>query len=270
MTGNTKSCGCLAAEYTASLTKHGDKRGKDRARLYVIWTDMLDRCRNPNSPAWRNYGGRGISVCDEWKADYAAFRSWALRSGYGDGLSIDRIDNGKGYEPANCRWVPRSEQSRNRRTNILITIGGVTKLKTDWARGCGLADSGGIEQRLKRGWPLEKACTFPAKPRERSVAAGGESMSISGWARRFSFSVPGLYQFADARGMAVDEAVRWLYEHGRPERREPMVIEARGERHTVREWSGLTGIPPEAIRDRLRRGWSAEEAVSLRLGMRRR
>ena len=108
----TRSCGCLIAESTKDRnTTHGLRK----TRLYRIWANMKDRCLNSNAPGYLYYGGRGITICDEWKNDFLQFYDWAMANGYADDLSIDRIDNDKGYNPDNCRWATHSEQMRNRR-----------------------------------------------------------------------------------------------------------------------------------------------------------
>lgn len=117
--GNTKSCGCFSRELHGTLMKrsnlrHGDCSGAE-TRLYRIWGGMKNRCYNSHQINYKHYGGRGIAVCEEWLHDFTAFRDWAMSHGYRDDLTIDRIDNDKGYSPDNCRWVTMSEQRKNQR-----------------------------------------------------------------------------------------------------------------------------------------------------------
>lgn len=122
--GRNKSCGCLIRERMSkglNQTKHGltsSDGPPENRRLYVVWNSMKHRCYNKKSHSFKNYGGRGISVCGEWLNNPVAFVDWALNNGYEKGLSIDRIDNDAEYSPNNCRWVSAKKQARNRRNTV--------------------------------------------------------------------------------------------------------------------------------------------------------
>ena len=119
--GHTKSCGCLKSELDSKkMKKMLTKHGLFNHRLYGVWSSMKERCYNPKGAEYLAYGGRGIDVCDEWKDDFKAFYDWAISHGYDENAprgqcTIDRINNDKGYNPENCRWVPMLVQASNRR-----------------------------------------------------------------------------------------------------------------------------------------------------------
>lgn len=122
--GHTKSCGCL--KYSL--------KGLSDSRLYRIWRGIKSRCYNEHHDAYYRYGGRGIIVCDDWKNSFQSFYNWAIANKYDSNLTIDRIDNNKGYSPNNCRWVDKTTQQRNRRGNLYYTINGVTKCLKEWCQ----------------------------------------------------------------------------------------------------------------------------------------
>lgn len=129
--GDTSSCGCYRKETELkSLSKFWGKpktHGLSKTRIYMSWADMKDRCYNKNNRSYKNYGGRGITVCDSWKKDFMNFYNWAKQNGYTDKLTIDRINVNGNYEPNNCRWVSYKVQANNKRNSKKITLFGETK-----------------------------------------------------------------------------------------------------------------------------------------------
>ena len=124
--GTVLSCGCYHAEVSSKIGKYVNmKHGMSNSRIFKIWAGMKSRCYNKNAPAYKNYGGRGIFVCQSWIENFEEFEKWAFEHGYSDDLEIDRIDNNGPYSPPNCRWVTRKENCRNRRNNYMIDINGV-------------------------------------------------------------------------------------------------------------------------------------------------
>lgn len=127
--GNTKSCGCLNKELASQrMTKHG----KCNSRTYYIYNNMKERCYTKSNSCYKDYGGRGIVVCNDWKNDFMNFYKWAMSHGYDDSLTLDRIDVDGNYEPSNCRWVTFTDQQRNKRNNIQITYKGKTQPLKIW------------------------------------------------------------------------------------------------------------------------------------------
>lgn len=129
VSGRTKSCGCLAKE---SLKTRSLTHGMSNNKLYYTWKAMVSRCKNPKNPVFKHYGGRGISVDSQW-LDVKCFIEWALSNGYKEGLEIDRIDVNGNYEPVNCRWATRREQTNNKRNNVRVTINGETHTLGEWS-----------------------------------------------------------------------------------------------------------------------------------------
>ena len=128
--GYTKSCGCYNVK---RLRESNTKHGFGHTRLHTIWRSIKDRTLNIKTRQFPDYGGRGITICDEWKNDFMSFYNWAMSNGYSDELSIDRIDNDENYCPENCRWTTRTIQNRNRRIHTNNTSGfkGVCYYKRD-------------------------------------------------------------------------------------------------------------------------------------------
>lgn len=125
-------------------------------RVYSIWHNMKSRCYYDRTEKYKYYGGRGITVCDEWRNDFQAFYKWAMANGYRDDLTLDRIDVNGNYEPNNCRWVDMTCQNNHTSKNHYITHNGETKTASEWARQYGINRSL-FNMRIRRGWSFEKA-----------------------------------------------------------------------------------------------------------------
>ena len=112
--GHTKSCGCLVSDVVIARNKRGMKYETKNNRIYRIYWGMRTRCYNAKDHNYPRYGGRGITICEEWLNDSETFKDWSLANGYRDDLSIDRIDNDGNYEPSNCRWATFEQQQENK------------------------------------------------------------------------------------------------------------------------------------------------------------
>ncbi len=148
--GQTQSCGCYQKEQARRFGNiYTPTHGHSREKLFRVWKSMLHRCYSEHSSSYKNYGERGIFVCDEWH-EYETFKSWALQNGYAEGLSIDRIDVNGNYCPDNCKFSTIKEQANNKRNNHLVEIDGVTKTIAQWADYAGLSYST-VAQRVAVG-----------------------------------------------------------------------------------------------------------------------
>lgn len=165
--GNTKSCGCLKIEANiANGKKLNFIHGMDRTLTHNTWTSMLQRCNYPQHKSYDLYGGRGITVCDRWM-DFRNF--YADMGDRKPGFSLDRINNGKGYYPENCRWATSFEQQNNRRDNIWISAFGRNETIANWSREVGLAETT-ILQRIGSGMTPEMALSTPPKKNGQRVS----------------------------------------------------------------------------------------------------
>lgn len=161
--GDTKSCGCLHKEIVSETSKiHGN------CRLYRIWLGIKRRCEYSKDVGYNLYGGRGISVCKEWRDSYISFMDWALENGYKDNLTIDRIDVNGNYEPSNCRWATVAEQQNNRRDNVLITYNGETLTASEWSRKTGIKIET-LTWRKRKGWSDKDCIETPVKTKTKCL-----------------------------------------------------------------------------------------------------
>lgn len=166
--GNSKSCGCYRDEKTAAVGRAQRRHGLWRSAEYRSWGAMLQRCSNPKYPWYHRYGGRGVHVCAEWHAFEKFYQDMGPRPG--SEYSLERIDNDKGYEPSNCKWATKKEQSDNRYNTHRFTFNGQTKTLAEWAETLGIKRETLYTRLITRGWSIEKALTKPTQQRRPSVA----------------------------------------------------------------------------------------------------
>lgn len=173
------------------------KHGKTNTRLFVVWSDMKSRCYHKGDKGYKNYGGRGIMICDEWKNDFQAFYDWAYANGYDENaprgkFTIDRIDVNGNYEPSNCRWVDNKTQANNRTNNRFIVCNGVKKTVTEWADELGI-DNKRILRRLKKGFSDEETILIPYK-KPLIFTANGKTQTPTQWAKELGINRTTLLQ----------------------------------------------------------------------------
>ena len=155
LSGNTKSCGCYNSYLCQKRNfKHGDSIRGHKTKLYNIWIEMRRRCYTKSCKSYKDYGGRGITICDEWST-FPPFKEWAINNGYKEGLSIERINVNDNYSPLNCIWIPKNQQSKNRRTSHFITYNGKTQTISEWSRELGIS-RGTILNRLNKNLSLDE------------------------------------------------------------------------------------------------------------------
>lgn len=142
-----------------------------RHNLIKVLNHMKDRCYNKNDRRYKDWGGRGITICQEWLTNSDLFVEWAEKSGYKKGLTIDRIDNNKGYSPDNCRWVTIAENNQNRRSSRWFTINGETKNLQQWCDFYNVPRSM-VNARLENGWDIETALLIPKRQRNTDNIIG--------------------------------------------------------------------------------------------------
>lgn len=157
--GTIRSCGCFRAEI---VSKRRKTHGATETRLYHIWSTMKRRCETvKDGKAKKDYIDRGITICAEWH-DFSIFQKWAFDNGYGEKLTIDRINNDGNYCPENCRWVDNRTQQNNKRSNVRLTYNNKTQTIAQWAEELGMKYNT-LDERLRRGWSVTSALSTPVK-----------------------------------------------------------------------------------------------------------
>lgn len=182
--GTTRSCGCYHSDRTREAHY---KHGMSNHHLFRIWADMWKRCTNKNNKAYKHYGGRGITVCDEW-LEFQPFYDWAISHGWSEGLTIDRINPDMDYSPDNCRWATWKVQQNNKRNNRYLTFNGRTQTLTQWAEELGMSEDALSTRINQHGWSVEKSLTTPVRQAERMITFNGKTQSVTQWAEELGMN----------------------------------------------------------------------------------
>lgn len=166
--GRTLSCGCLHKDVVIERNiKRGVSGGRSRTKLHEVYKGIKSRVDNPKHKSYKDYGGRGVTICPAWRDSFLAFEKWAIENGYKAGLTIDRIDVNGNYSPENCRWVTMEVQANNKRNNHFIEYGGKTQTLNQWSKEVGIHHYT-ILDRLRSGWSVADALFI--KPAGRAPA----------------------------------------------------------------------------------------------------
>lgn len=207
-TGATKSCGCLRHRTgsEASAFKHGHATGGARSPTLSVWSNMIDRCSRPAHTEWRNYGGRGVSVCARWKNFSLFLADMGERPSAQH--TLDRVDNDRGYSPENCRWATRKEQMRNTRQNDLLIVDGSALCQVDAAVAVGVSRDR-LKRLNRRGFKLstdDRHFLQTVHTNGRLLTFRGRTQSVTHWALELGISRNAIYKRL-SRGWSVEAAL---------------------------------------------------------------
>lgn len=232
------------------------KHGKRNTRLYHIWRGIKERTLCITDKAYRNYGGRGITICDEWRNNFKTFYDWAMSNGYSDNLTIDRIDVNGNYEPTNCRWVNMKTQGNNRRTNRLLSYNGETMTMQEWSVKVGLSKET-LSYRLNNGWNIEEALQAKTKPYKKLITYCGETKSLQEWADTTGLTYSQIKQRIYKYHWSVEKAL------STKENLNFRLVTLNGRTQSLKEWANDLGIKYKTVQKRIYcYNWSIEDALT--------
>ena len=226
---------------------------KERKRLKSIYNGMRLRCYNENNVNYKYYGGKGVTICDEWLLSFENFFDWAINNGYNENLTIDRIDSEKEYSPDNCKWSTKKEQAYNRSISVKLTLNGRTMYMTEWAEELEI-DKKILSWRYNNGWSDEEILTRPRDFKERKLSLNGETHSMSEWSRitgiktsTISARIRDGWSIKDTLTKKPnDRAIRITYNN---------------KTKTLKEWAEYLNVPKSRLNNRYTKGWTDEEII---------
>jgi len=248
--GISKSCGCISSEITAERNR---KHGMSKTPEYRVWTHMTQRCTNKTDGSYKNYGARGIKVCDRWLHSFENFYA-DMGKRPTEKHSIERKNNNGDYEPDNCKWATKKEQCNNRRSSHMLTLNGETKTMSQWSDITGIS-IGTLWARIEGlGWSVEKALTVPLE-KKQTITYKGITKTISQWAKVIGVKPRTLQSRINDHGWSVEKA---LFTTAGTDK----YLIYNGIKKTLTEWAEDSGIKKATLYARLARGWSLERALT--------
>ena len=253
--GKKKSCGCLQIE-TYKRAKTSTHK-LTNTRLYRIWAHIKSRCYSESNERYSDYGGRGIIMDENWKNDFMSFYNWAINNGYSDKLTIDRIDNNKGYSPDNCKWSTCREQCNNRRSNRLVTYNNKTQCLMEWSKELDIPYYT-LQNRLDAGWQIDKA--FTEKTKVSLYTYNGKSQRLNEWAKELGID----------RRVLSNRINKLNWEIGRAftqpiikKEKDDKLYTFNGKSQTLKEWAKEYDIKYQTLVGRVyKHNWSIEKALT--------
>ena len=226
---------------------------KERKRLKSIYNGMRLRCYNENNVNYKYYGGKGVTICDEWLLSFENFFDWAINNGYNENLTIDRIDSEKEYSPDNCKWSTKKEQAYNRSISVKLTLNGRTMYMTEWAEELEI-DKKILSWRYNNGWSDEEILTRPRDYKENKLTLNEETHSMSEWSRITGIKVATI-SYRMKKGWSVEDALT------KSSNDREIKITYNNEQKTISEWSTVLNVSKSTLWYRYDKGWTDEEII---------
>ena len=223
---------------------------KERKRLRSIYNGMRLRCYNENSINYKYYGGKGVTICDEWLLSFENFFDWAINNGYNENLTIDRIDSEKEYSPDNCKWSTKKEQAYNRSMSVKLTLNGRTMYMTEWSEELGI-DKKTLSWRYRNGWSDEEILS---NKKDIILTYNGESKNLLEWSKKTGIKKSTLWDRYN-RGWEVKDILT------KNTRDREIRLTYNNEQKTISEWAQILNVPKSRLNNRYSRGWSDEEII---------
>ena len=223
---------------------------KERKRLKSIYNGMRLRCYNENNVNYKYYGGKGVTICDEWLLSFENFFDWAINNGYNENLTIDRIDSEKEYSPDNCKWSTKKEQAYNRSMSVELTLNGRTMYMTEWAEELGI-DKKTLSWRYRNGWSDEEILS---NKKDIILTYNGESKNLLEWSKKTGIKKSTLWDRYN-RGWEVKDILT------KNTRDREIRLTYNNEQKTISEWAQILNVPKSRLNNRYSRGWTDEEII---------